>query len=51
MRRLITFLKEYRNNTPGLIGLGILVFFALLAIYGSKVSLFIAFFVSLVSLL
>ena len=31
--------------------LGILLFFALLAIYGSKVSLFIAFFVSLVSLL
>jgi len=89
MRGIITFLKEYRNNTPGLIGLGILVFFVLMAIfaplvapydphqmykplehpnsahllgtndigqdilseliYGSRVSLFIAFFVSLVS--
>ena len=38
MRRLITFLKEYRNNTPGLIGLGILVFFALLAIFAPLVA-------------
>ena len=88
-RNLIAFLKEYRNSMPGLIGLGIMAFFIVPAIfapcitpydphqmykplehpnsdhllgtndigqdilseliYGSRVSLFIAFFVSIVS--